>query len=157
MCTVPTRTQHPTKAICPILLEDFRKITVDKKGETNFFTSQMIKTCMKRGAARARLSSWLGPVALTSAGLNWFDTVTGVNLQQTIQVDDELEVTAYYAGHVRWTELPPSSASGSADPRLTPRLTPRPTPHRASRRSWARPCSTSAWATPRWCTRATTT
>uniref|UniRef100_A0A673HJ44 Integrator complex subunit 11 n=1 Tax=Sinocyclocheilus rhinocerous TaxID=307959 RepID=A0A673HJ44_9TELE len=30
-------------AICLILLEDFRKITVDKKGETNFFTSQMIK------------------------------------------------------------------------------------------------------------------
>ena len=39
---------HPTKAICPILLEDFRKITVDKRGETNFFTSQMIKDCMKK-------------------------------------------------------------------------------------------------------------
>ncbi|KAH7051384.1 beta-lactamase-like protein, partial [Linnemannia elongata] len=34
---------HPTKAICPILLEDYRKITVDKKGERNFFTSQDIK------------------------------------------------------------------------------------------------------------------
>lgn len=39
---------HPTKAICPILLEDFRRITVDKKGEQNFFTSQMIKDCMKK-------------------------------------------------------------------------------------------------------------
>uniref|UniRef100_A0A8C1GG61 Integrator complex subunit 11 n=1 Tax=Cyprinus carpio TaxID=7962 RepID=A0A8C1GG61_CYPCA len=39
----PIYMTHPTKAICPILLEDFRKITVDKKGETNFFTSQMIK------------------------------------------------------------------------------------------------------------------
>jgi integrator complex subunit 11 len=45
--------QHPTKAVCPILLEDFRKIAVDRKGETNFFTSAMIKTCMKRGTACA--------------------------------------------------------------------------------------------------------
>jgi predicted metal-dependent RNase len=41
--------QYPTKAICPILLEDYRKITVERKGETNFFTSQMIKNCMKKG------------------------------------------------------------------------------------------------------------
>ena len=40
--------QHPTKAICPILLEDYRKIMVDRKGETNFFTSQMIKNCMRK-------------------------------------------------------------------------------------------------------------
>ena len=59
---------HPTKAICPILLvsdvpgagsahvvlsalavqEDYRKITVERKGEQNFFTSQMIKNCMKK-------------------------------------------------------------------------------------------------------------
>ncbi|TRY71333.1 hypothetical protein DNTS_016573 [Danionella cerebrum] len=70
----PIYMTHPTKAICPILLEDFRKITVDKKGETNFFTSQMIKDCMKK--------------------------VVPVNLHQTIQVDDELEIKAYYAGHV---------------------------------------------------------
>ncbi|KAM4650462.1 integrator complex subunit 11 [Discoglossus pictus] len=70
----PIYMTHPTKAICPILLEDYRKITVDKKGETNFFTSQMIKDCMKK--------------------------VVAVNLHQTIQVDDELEIKAYYAGHV---------------------------------------------------------
>ncbi|KAG2459052.1 ACAP3 protein, partial [Polypterus senegalus] len=70
----PIYMTHPTKAICPILLEDFRKITVDKKGETNFFTSQMIKDCMKK--------------------------VIAVNLHQTVQVDDELEIKAYYAGHV---------------------------------------------------------
>ena len=56
---------HPTKAICPILLvrlalsllptviavwiqEDYRKITVERKGEQNFFTSQMIKDCMRK-------------------------------------------------------------------------------------------------------------
>jgi len=65
---------HPTKAICPILLEDYRKITVDKKGERNFFTSQNIKDCMKK--------------------------VVAVNLHQTIMVDDDLEICAYYAGHV---------------------------------------------------------
>lgn len=44
--------QHPTKAICPILLEDFRKIMVERKGESNFFTSQMIKDCMQKGEIR---------------------------------------------------------------------------------------------------------
>ncbi|XP_065840373.1 integrator complex subunit 11-like [Oscarella lobularis] len=70
----PIYMTHPTKAICPILLEDYRKITVEKKGETDFFTSAMIKTCMKK--------------------------VVAVNLHQTVQVDDELEIKPYYAGHV---------------------------------------------------------
>ena len=35
----PIYMTYPTKAICPILLEDYRKITVERKGETNFFTS----------------------------------------------------------------------------------------------------------------------
>ena len=38
----------PTKAIAPILLEDMRKVAVERKGETNFFTSQNIKDCMKK-------------------------------------------------------------------------------------------------------------
>ncbi|XP_076804258.1 integrator complex subunit 11-like [Clavelina lepadiformis] len=70
----PIYMTHPTKAICPILLEDYRKITVDRKGEENFFTSQMIKDCMKK--------------------------VVPVNLHQTVHVDDELQIKAYYAGHV---------------------------------------------------------
>lgn len=70
----PIYMTQPTKAICPILLEDYRKIAVEKKGETNFFTSAMIKDCMKK--------------------------VVVVNLHQIIQVDDELEIKAYYAGHV---------------------------------------------------------
>ena len=28
--------------------EDYRKITVERKGETNFFTSEMIKACMRK-------------------------------------------------------------------------------------------------------------
>jgi len=38
----------PTKAIAPILLEDMRKVAVERKGETNFFTSAHIKDCMKK-------------------------------------------------------------------------------------------------------------
>ena len=40
--------------------EDYRKITVERKGEQNFFTSEMIKTCMRK--------------------------VVPVNLHQTVQV-----------------------------------------------------------------------
>jgi integrator complex subunit 11 len=59
-----------------VFQEDYRKITVERKGEkeSNFFTSQHIKECMKK--------------------------VVAVNLHQTVQVDDELEIKAYYAGHV---------------------------------------------------------
>jgi len=70
----PIYMTHPTKAICPILLEDFRKIQVERKGDSNFFTSQNIKDCMKK--------------------------VIAVNLHQCVQVDDNLEIKAYYAGHV---------------------------------------------------------
>jgi integrator complex subunit 11 len=65
---------HPTKAICPILLEDMRKVAVERKGETNFFTSADIKACMRK--------------------------VTAVNLMEMVQVDPQLELKCYYAGHV---------------------------------------------------------
>lgn len=51
-----------------------RKVMVERKGETNFFTSAMIQSCMKK--------------------------VVAVNLHQTLKVDDELEIKPYYAGHV---------------------------------------------------------
>ncbi|KJE94421.1 integrator complex subunit 11 [Capsaspora owczarzaki ATCC 30864] len=70
----PIYMTHPTKAICPILLEDYRKLTVERKGETNFFTSANIKACMKK--------------------------VIAVNLHESVRVDDEIEIKAYYAGHV---------------------------------------------------------
>jgi integrator complex subunit 11 len=65
---------HPTKAICPILLEDMRKVAVERKGETNFFTSADIKACMRK--------------------------VTAVNLMEMVQVDPQTELKCYYAGHV---------------------------------------------------------
>ncbi|CAG0892335.1 unnamed protein product [Cyprideis torosa] len=65
---------HPTKAICPHLLEDMRKVSTDRKGETNIFTSGMIKDCMKK--------------------------VTTVYLHQTVQLAPDFEIKPYYAGHV---------------------------------------------------------
>lgn len=65
---------YPTKAICPILLEDYRKISVERKGTKNFFTSRMIKDCMSK--------------------------VQPVDLHQTITIDKAIEIKAYYAGHV---------------------------------------------------------
>lgn len=70
----PIYMTQPTKAIAPILLEDFRRISVERKGESNFFTSQNIKDCMKK--------------------------VITINLHQTVQVYDDLEIKCYYAGHV---------------------------------------------------------
>lgn len=64
----------PTKAICPILLEDYRKITVDRKGETNFFNSEMIHKCMEK--------------------------VVTIGLHETFQIGLDLEIKCYYAGHV---------------------------------------------------------
>jgi integrator complex subunit 11 len=68
---------HPTKMICPILLEDFRKITAERRGEQNFFTAAMIDACMRK--------------------------VTAVDLGQEVAIDGkgtEILVKAYYAGHV---------------------------------------------------------
>lgn len=65
---------HPTKDICPILLEDFRKITVERRGEQNFFTSAMIQTCMNK--------------------------VVPVELDQDVLIGEDIVVRAYYAGHV---------------------------------------------------------
>ncbi|CAD6195095.1 unnamed protein product [Caenorhabditis auriculariae] len=70
----PIYMTYPTKAIVPVLLEDYRKVQTEFKGETDFFTSENIKSCMKKAIA--------------------------VNLHETIEVDDELSIRAFYAGHV---------------------------------------------------------
>lgn len=67
----------PTRDICPILLEDFRKITVDRRGEQNFFTSAMITAAMSKVVVVP-----LGEEVAVGAG------------------EDEIVVKAYYAGHV---------------------------------------------------------
>ncbi|KAG9139111.1 hypothetical protein Leryth_024760 [Lithospermum erythrorhizon] len=70
----PIYMTYPTKALGPLMLEDYRKVMVDRRGEEEQFSSQHIADCMKK--------------------------VTAVDLKQTIQVDKDLQIRAYYAGHV---------------------------------------------------------
>lgn len=78
MCgyTGPIFMTHPTRALCPILLEDFRRITVERRGESNFFTAQMLQACMQK--------------------------VIPLNVLEGHAVggDPEFVVRPYYAGHV---------------------------------------------------------
>lgn len=64
----PIYATHPTRAIAPILLEDFRKLAVERRGEaaSTFFTSQHIRDCMSK--------------------------VVPLHVKQRVMVDDELEV-----------------------------------------------------------------
>lgn len=70
----PIYMTYPTKALAPIMLEDYRKVMVDRRDEEEQFTSDHITTCMKK--------------------------VIPVDLKQTVLVDKDLELRAYYAGHV---------------------------------------------------------
>ncbi|KAL2642927.1 hypothetical protein R1flu_010514 [Riccia fluitans] len=70
----PIYMTYPTKALAPLMLEDYRRVLVDKKGENELFSAAQIQQCMKR--------------------------VTAVDLKQTVQVDNDIDIRAYYAGHV---------------------------------------------------------
>ncbi|KAL8142086.1 hypothetical protein V2J09_015118 [Rumex salicifolius] len=70
----PIYMTYPTKALAPLMLEDYRKVMVDRRGEEEQFTAENIAACLKK--------------------------VIPVDLKQTIQVDEDLEIRAYYAGHV---------------------------------------------------------
>ena len=41
--------QYPTKALAPLMLEDYRKVMVDRRGEEELFSSDQIAECMKKG------------------------------------------------------------------------------------------------------------
>ncbi|KAF8021146.1 hypothetical protein BT93_G1545 [Corymbia citriodora subsp. variegata] len=70
----PIYMTYPTKALAPLMLEDYRKVMVERRGEEEQFTTENIADCMKK--------------------------VIAVDLKQTVQVDSELQIRAYYAGHV---------------------------------------------------------
>eukprot|EP00037_Helgoeca_nana_P020718 m.206875 g.206875 ORF g.206875 m.206875 type:complete len:166 (-) comp25372_c0_seq1:123-620(-) len=72
----PIYMTFPTKAICPILLEDYRKITVERKGETDFFTSKMIKDCMKKVRVKFyHVCPWLLPPLLQPTHTPGYDVM----------------------------------------------------------------------------------
>lgn len=45
----PFKLQYPTKALAPLMLEDYRKVLVDKKGEQELFSMSQIQQCMRKG------------------------------------------------------------------------------------------------------------
>ncbi|KAM0688555.1 Integrator complex subunit 11 [Conglomerata obtusa] len=69
----PIYMTHPTKAICPILLEDYRKISL-RIGDKNRFTAYDIKKCMEK--------------------------VICVNIGETYEHEPNFTLKAYPAGHV---------------------------------------------------------
>ncbi|KAM0896722.1 hypothetical protein ACQ4PT_023031 [Festuca glaucescens] len=70
----PVYMTYPTKALAPLMLEDYRKVMVDHRGEEEQYSYEDSQRCMKK--------------------------VIPVDLKQTIQVDRDLVIRAYYAGHV---------------------------------------------------------
>lgn len=70
----PIYMTYPTKALGPLMLEDYRRVMVDRRGEEEQFSSENITECFRK--------------------------VIAVDLKQTIQVDEDLQIRAYYAGHV---------------------------------------------------------
>ncbi|KAH6774119.1 cleavage and polyadenylation specificity factor 73 kDa subunit-II [Perilla frutescens var. frutescens] len=70
----PIYMTYPAKALAPLMLEDYRKVMVDKRGEEEQFSFEHIADCMNK--------------------------VIAVDLKQTVQVDKDLQIRAYYAGHV---------------------------------------------------------
>uniref|UniRef100_A0A0D9XDG2 Metallo-beta-lactamase domain-containing protein n=2 Tax=Leersia perrieri TaxID=77586 RepID=A0A0D9XDG2_9ORYZ len=70
----PVYMTYPTKALAPLMLEDYRKVMVNHRGEEEQYSYEDILRCMKK--------------------------VIPLDLKQTIQVDKNLLIRAYYAGHV---------------------------------------------------------
>lgn len=70
----PVYMTYPTKALAPLMLEDYRKVMVDHRGEEEQYSYEDILRCMRK--------------------------VIPLDLKQTIQVDKDLSIRAYYAGHV---------------------------------------------------------
>lgn len=41
--------QYPTKALAPFMLEDYRKVTMDQRGDEEQYSYEDILSCMKKG------------------------------------------------------------------------------------------------------------
>ncbi|KAF9764328.1 Integrator complex subunit 11 [Nosema granulosis] len=64
----------PTKAVIPILLEDFRKISAPKIKDGKFFSYNDIQACLRK--------------------------IKTINIHETFYHDEDFSITPYYAGHV---------------------------------------------------------
>ncbi|XP_020083140.1 cleavage and polyadenylation specificity factor subunit 3-II [Ananas comosus] len=83
----PIYMTYPTKALAPIMLEDYRKVMVERRGEEEQFSYDHIMECMRK--------------------------VIPLDLKQTVQVDKDLQIRAYYAGHVLGAAMIYAKVGGS--------------------------------------------
>ncbi|ORZ29825.1 beta-lactamase-like protein [Catenaria anguillulae PL171] len=85
----PVVMSAPTKAVCPILLEDFAKIQAGRRG---------------RGASATKEDASAGKKDPLMFGqediVSCLAKVTTIDVHQTIRLKHDLEVQAFYAGHV---------------------------------------------------------
>ena len=70
----PVLMSPPTRAMVPHMLEDAMRMAVDRMGDASYYSQSMVTACMKK--------------------------VVGVELNATMTVDGDIEVTTFYAGHV---------------------------------------------------------
>eukprot|EP00850_Spirogloea_muscicola_P004643 SM000020S05993 [mRNA] locus=s20:371364:374589:+ [translate_table: standard] len=70
----PVYMTYPTKALAPLMLEDYRKIAAERRGEAEAVTPADIRASLARA--------------------------TAVDIRQTVDVGGSLRICAYYAGHV---------------------------------------------------------
>lgn len=90
---------YPTKALAPLMLEDYRKVMVERRGEQEQFSVLQIHECMKK--------------------------VTAVDLRQTVNVGVDFQLRPYYAGHVLgaamfYVKVGDSSVVYTGDYNMTP-------------------------------------
>ncbi|KAI5181460.1 integrator complex subunit 11 [Nematocida sp. AWRm80] len=76
--TGPIYMTYPTKAVLPIILQDYCKVYNDREDSRKYqyptYNEENIKECMKK--------------------------ITGVSIEQTIEIEKGFTITPYYAGHV---------------------------------------------------------
>lgn len=103
----PVYMTYPTKAICPLLLEDFRKIVAGRTAsEAEARKTEERKVAEQGGLSASQSYESSAPEELplkffTSDDIaRCMEKVIPVDLGEVIKVDDDLEIKCYYAGHV---------------------------------------------------------
>jgi integrator complex subunit 11 len=90
----------PTAAICPSLLEDFRHLMTDRRGEPNLYTSEDITACMRKVTNPTLALALAVGLTLTLNLAQPPTKVTPVALHERVHVSGGLSLGPYYAGHV---------------------------------------------------------
>ncbi|CAI6005607.1 unnamed protein product [Closterium sp. NIES-64] len=102
------RVAYPTKALAPLMLEDYRRVAVERRGEgeEGLFSSADITAAVGRGegdekaGGRGCGGAVRGRCGSVKGGGRWARSAIPVDIHQSIQVNEHITITPYYAGHV---------------------------------------------------------